>query len=284
MTKKIVFGVVLGALVAVAAVPSASASCIPAKSATTFSTVTSYWIPSAAGGTVVGQAWMLGAPGTYSTTGCPPFLTLDAGGISMNLDLGACGAGCPANGSTLATLAQHVKPDGTVELLLDTIVETPASSVNFDYATQGNHNLVPLVHPRVVGSARVGNLINFTATIDAVNSGLYGPNAANAVVGYKLVTAQSAGDPGRDAAAFTNVLATIAASGGSTGVSGPLSVDCTDITRDQWVAVQLSLENGTVLSQVVSQPTRINCNPALANPKYNKVAPKKIIAPGNVAN
>jgi hypothetical protein len=282
MTKKIVFGVMLVALVAVVAVPSASAACIPAKSATTFSTLTAYWVPTDSTGSLVGQAWQLGSPGTYSSTGCPTFMTFDPGGVTLNLDLGSCGSGCPAALSTLATLAQHIRADGTSEFLLDTIVETPAATVNFDYATQGNHNMIPIPRPRVLSSARVATNVNLNVAVDSIAGGLYGPNAGSAVTGFRILTKSSAVDPGNDAANYDAVPAAVIANPGGTGASQPVVLNCTN-PADQWIVTQIQFEGGTVLGGATSAATRVRCDPALANPKY-KIVPKKIGAPRTVPN
>ena len=273
MTKKIVFGAAAIAVSALLMAPSASAACNPGKSATTFSAVTAYWIPVQAGGTLVGQAWQLGAPASFSSAGCPQFLSETGGGISLALDLGACGTGCTAPLATLATLAQSQGPAGT-SFLLDTIVETPASSVNFDYSTQGNHNMIPIPRPRVLSSARVATNLNLSVALDSIAGGLYGPNAASAVNGFRILTASSATDPGRDASAYSAVPAAVVSSPGGAATTQAVVLNCTN-PQDQWLVTQIQFENGLVLSGAVSGATRVHCDPTIANPKPKvKIAPK----------
>ena len=290
MMKKIVFGAVVAA-VAISMVPTASASCVPAQNATTYANgATAYWHTSIVGvdnSALVGQTWQLGAPGTWNGNGgavpCADFLYFSGSNINLNLDLGACGAGCPAAGSTIAVLAQVRGPVGT-EFLLATATQTTTGSAFFDYAAQGDHSMVALSRPRVVSSSRAGSLVNAQVSVPSVAGGLYGPNAASAITGYRIVGASSPTNPGRNAAAFTTSLATVVAPGGTAGAPTPVTVDCSNIANDQWIATQISFENGAVLSSAVSEPTQIKCNPSLADPKY-KLVPKKqgpkVISPDN---
>jgi hypothetical protein len=280
MMKKIVLGAVVAA-VAISMVPTASASCIPAQNATTYANgATAYWHTSIAGAdnnALVGQTWQLGAPGTWNGNGgavpCANFLYFSGANINLNLDLGSCGAGCVAPGGTIAILAQVRGSVGT-EFLLATATQTTTGSAFFDYAAQGDHNMVAVSRPRVVSSSRAGALVNAQVTIPAVTGGLYGPNAASAITGYRIVGASSPTNPGRNAAAFTTTLATVPAPGGTAASATPVSVDCANIANDQWIATQINFENGAVLSSAVSEPTQIKCNPSLADPKY-KIVPKK---------
>jgi hypothetical protein len=288
MMKKIVLGVVVAAI-AVSMVPTASASCIPAKNASTYANGgQAYWhssIPGSDSSTLVGQTWQLGAPGTWNGAGgavpCADFLYFLPGNpnINLNLNLGGCGAGCPATGSTLAILAQNRGPVGT-EFLLATVTEKLTGDTFYDYAEQGDHNMVSLGRPRVASSSRTGTTVNLNVQIPALSGGLYGPNAASAVTGYRILSQSSATNPGRNAASFTTTLATVAAPGGAAVPSTPVTVDCSNIANDQWIVAQLTFENGAVFSNAVSEATQVKCNPALADPKY-KIVPKKGV-PKNV--
>jgi hypothetical protein len=280
MIKKIVFGAVIVALVAFVAVPSASAACIPGKSAVTFgASATAYWLAASSVGTPVFQAWQLGNPGGFSSTGCPDgalFQDGPPGGMSLNFDLGSCGAGCPGplNANTLAVLGMNKTPGGT-EFLLDTAVENAAALANYDYGAQGNHTMIPIPRPKVLSSARVGSNVNLSVGIDSISAGLFGPNAGTAVTGFNILTASSATNPGTDASAYT-LRSTIPSPGGAAATQG-VSLDCTN-TADQWIVTQIQFESGTVLSKAVSAPTRVHCDQALADPKF-KVVPKKLGAP-----
>jgi len=286
MTRKIVFGVMTVALVAIVAMPSASAACNPPKSAVTFGAAgTAYWLPATAVGTASVQAWQLGAPGTFAGTGCPnTFLFPDGPGFSLNYDLGFCGAGCPGplNANILAVLAQNRTATGT-EFLLATAAENAAAINNYEFAPQGNHTMIPIPKPFVNDSARVGSNVNLHISIPSIAGGCFGPNAASAITGFNVLAASTpraqASDPGRDASAYS-LRSTIPSAGGAPVLLAPITLDCSNTANDQWVVLQIQLENGTVLSNSVGQSIRVNCDPTLANPK----TPKVKVAPKEIAN
>lgn len=283
MAKKIVLSVAVAAFAVIAMAPSASASCNPGKSASTYvGGASAYWLPATVQGNAIGQTWQLGAPGTWNGAGgavpCSPGIVyFSAAGMNLNLDLGACGAGCP-NGP-LAVLAQNETPTGT-EFLLATVVETPANSVNFDYQAGGNRNLIKIPRPRVLSSSRSGTDVILSIALDSIAGGLYGPNAGSAVTGYRLLGKSASSDPGAAASGYDAVARAVVAAPGGIAATTPLTVNCSDLANDQFLAVQISFEGGAVLSNSVSAATRVRCDPALANPKTPKVkvAPKKGVA------
>src|SRR4030095_4649358 len=104
MTKKIVFGVAVVAVAALVMAPSASASCPGSRTANTYSSSgTAYWhlpvgdVP----GTLFGQAWQLGSPGTFNSTGgpmpCVGILYFSGENVNLGANFGECGFGCPTN-------------------------------------------------------------------------------------------------------------------------------------------------------------------------------------------
>jgi hypothetical protein len=279
MTKKIVLGLAVVALATVVTAPSVSAACIPAKSAKTYNSGTgayTYWHSpdgDAAGGTLVGQTWQLGASGTWSTGDCAGFLYFNsANAIGLDLNLGGCGSGCPATGSTLAVLAQKKAADNrSTAFLLATVAETPGGAVNFDYSDKGALQMIQMPRPNVTSSSRVGSTVNLNVQVPAVSGGLYGPGAANAVTGYRVLSAQGATDPGRDAAAYSLRSTLTATAGGA--ATGTVALDCTNLA-DTWVVTQVVFDGGAVTSNAVSEARQVHCNPALADPKY-KIVPKR---------
>jgi hypothetical protein len=288
MTKKIVFGALIVALVAFVAVPSASAACIPDKTAQTFGTTsTAYWHQVTATGTLDFQAWQLGAPGTFSSTGClndnitGPLFEDVGGALSYSFHLGSCGAGCPAplGANSLVTLAINKTATDT-EFLVDTVPETPAAANNYDYGAEGDHNMIKIPRPRVLSSSRAGTDLNLSVQVDSIAAGLFGPGSSTAVTGFNILSASAAADPGRDAVLYS--LRATAASAGGAQATTPVTLDCTNVL-DQWVVTQIQFENGAVLSKAVSAPTRVHCDQALANPKY-KLVPKKLGAPKGTVN
>jgi len=261
--------------------PSARAACNPNKTAATFdSGPTAYWFPATTMGTASFQAWQLGNPGVYNSAGCPSTgLFVDGGpGWSLHFELGSCGLGCttPNGDNTLALLVENRTAFGGAEFLLDTVAETPAAVNNYDFGLQGDHTMIPIPRPRIISSFRSGTSVFVNVQYNPITAGLFGPGAASAVDGYRMLGALSTTDPGRDPSAYT-LLATIPAPGGGVSTVQQVAVNCSSF-QDQWIVTQLSLENGAILSTSVSNPARIRCNPALADPKPT-IVPKKIGPP-----
>src|SRR5262245_9372290 len=285
MTKKIILGLVAVAVVGLVAAP-ASAACIPDKAAVTYGAQPTYWHSANSNpGTMLGQSWQVGGPGIWNSgsgtpldcnnidqgSGSPGFIYQIPGTdkVGLNLHMGSCGTGCPANGATVAMAAYKSTAQGT-EFLIASVAETPAAAFNFDYSQQGDHNLAPLPRPRVTSSSKAGTIVTLNIAADATLGGVYG--SASSVTGYRILSAQSATEPGRNAAAYT-LRGTIGGTGGAAG-TGQVTVDCGASTADIWVVTALNLENGGVAGGAVSAPTRVNCNPNLADPKF-KIVPKK---------
>jgi hypothetical protein len=291
MTKKIVFGVAIVAVAALVMAPSASASCPGSRTANTYSSSgTAYWhLPAGdVPGTLVGQAWQLGSPGTFNSMGgpipCQGILYFSGpGNVNLGANFGECGFGCPTTGSTLAVAATHTQPNGASAVLIATVVERTGTTSNFDYGDQGDHNLVRLPAPKINGSGpRAGNILPITVSVPTfltAGNGLYGPNAGTAISGYKVVAALSTGEPSRDAAVYNATVTggTLAAPGGAPVTNTSVQLDCGSTPGvDGWVALQIQFENGGVAQSAVSKPMRVHCQGALADPKYKPIRGKKV--------
>ena len=94
------------------------------------------------------------------------------------------------------------------------------------------------------------------------------------MTGYDIVRASGA-DPGRNPAGWTFVQNVPTTDGAPGNV--PFTADCSNPGVDQFFATRLTFGDGQK-SDVVSDSTRINCNPALAEPRFN-VVPKKPTGP-----
>jgi hypothetical protein len=292
MTKKIVFGLAVVALATIVMAPSASAACAGPKTANTYSSSgTAYWHLPAGDlpGTLVGQAWQLGSPATFTsahpTAPCNSMLYFSGdANINLGADFSTCGTGCPASGATLAVLATHTQPNGASSLLLATVTEVTGTTSNFDFGGQGDKNLVRLPAPQIVNSGpRSGTLMPLTVSVPQFltdGNGLSGPGAASAITGYKVVAALSATEPSRDAAQFNALVTggTLAAPGGSAVSNASVQLDCGAAAGvDGWVALQVSFENGAILQSAVSKPTRVRCQGAMADPKFKPVKKKPAV-------
>jgi hypothetical protein len=295
MLKKTILGLTLVALV-VALGPSASAACASPRGASTYNSVLLqyvYWHPAAnvplnaPGAVLTGQTWQLGSYATWndraqgSSPACTGNLYFNGGGlIGMQLGLNTCGTGCPASGATLAYLAMEAVPGNIpTGFLLETIAEDNSRGLNFDYSQLGARTLGTIPRPRVVSSSRAGSAVNLQVSFDAAvgpvgpDSGAAGTGAAGAITGYKILSHESVGDPGRSASAYEVQAASVLTSAGGPAAATPVSVNCASTTDSHWLVTQLIVENGAVGSDFVSLPTRVSCGPTLADPKF-KIVPK----------
>jgi hypothetical protein len=156
------------------------------------------------------------------------------------------------------------------------------SSTVFDYRRCPNPwpdatilQAVPVPRPRPLASSRVpGGSVNIHWSFDAVAAGNPNGDPAGALSAYELVRAIGS-DPGRDPAAWT-VVASVPSDG-----SGPVTLDaaatCGLPQQEEFYATRLAFKDNEK-SLIVSLPTRINCNPALAEPHFN-VIPKRPAGP-----
>jgi len=286
------FLAILGvAVVVLAAATPASANCIPAKIASTFSADVSEYIylafgPGVTKNDVTATFYQKDCAGGVSSVAYPAsdyFLDASANGLEFTANLGdARVAGCPSQSAVcpgpvkLVMRIQANTPTGPKFLVL-TAVEGAHPNTAFAYflgrTTGSSITAASLPRPRVTSSARAGSLVNLQLALDATTAGSQG-DADSAVTGYDIVKATGA-DPGNNAAAWTlvqNVPTTNGAAGTVT-----FSADCSNPTVDQFFATRLTFSDGQK-SDLVSDPTRVNCNPALAEPRFN-VVPKKPTGP-----
>lgn len=283
MAKKIVFGVALALVIVGLAAPSASAACNPPKSLSTYNGVTGAYVffhttlPTPT--TLVGKVW--DASGDHTGTcndGNQTFLYFGGpGDIGVNLSLGeACVPGCPTGTSTLQVTVGNAA--GGTQTVVNRVVETPAGGNNFDFSAEpaGDLQMGDYPRPRATASNRSGSNVILNVGLDP-SAGLYKDGTGTDITGYNIVSASGATDPGPSASAYT-LRQFVAAPGGAAGTASGITVDCSNIANDQWVAAQLVSATGGPSSSVGAR-TRVKCNPALANPKYN-VVPKKGMSTG----
>jgi hypothetical protein len=275
------FLAILGvAAVVIAVVTPASANCIPAKLASTFNEQGYAYIDLGAGVSntqVVGGFWAAGAPsnnnGTYPAS---EFLFVDLNGkLSMQANLGdARVAGCPS-GKLVVRLSTTT---ATPQFLTMTAVEGNCSSSSaFDFRCgRATNSLIPgapIPRPQVTSSGRAGAVVNVNVNLPSTAGGNQG-DSAGAVASYDIVRASGA-DPGRGAAGWTFVQ-NVPAAGGVPATSS-FAADCSNAAADQFFATRLVFGDGQKADSV-SASFRVNCNPALAEPRFN-VVPKKPTGP-----
>jgi hypothetical protein len=282
------------------AAPSASANCQSSKSVSTYNSGLgqfTYWYHTLEPPyTLVAKMWQPGGAdvtGTCNTRNNPDGnagILYFAGashavGLNVNLSDGCVQPTAACANGQLAIMATVTGTgndpiEGNVgkpatQFLMSQAPEGPGTAViTFDFSgfSSPTHQMVPIPRAKVTTSSRVGGNVNVTVGVDVTEIGVgpYYEGTAGLATGYNILSAQSALEPGRDASAYT-LRSTITAPGGAPG-SSSTTVDCTNPNIDQWVVTQLVTPGGP--SPTVSQPTRVNCNPALADPKF-KIVPKK---------
>jgi hypothetical protein len=284
MTKKAAFGVAVALAVATLAARSASASCNPPKRVGTYEISTGRFVyfhttlPNFSyGDTLLGKIWSPAGDHTGTcNNGNQTFLYFTApnsGNIGVDLSLGeACVVGCPSGSLSLQITASKGNQSQTI---VAKVVETPFSGTEFDFSAlpPADLQLGDYPRPRVTSSSRVGTMVNLTLGLDN-SSSLFHNGTASDITGYNIVSASSTVDPGANASGYA-VRSFIAAPRGAEG-SGAVTLDCSNIANDQWVAFQLVSAIGGP-SNAVGTRFRMKCDPALANPH---VAPKKGMGTG----
>lgn len=278
---------IVGVAVALVVVATpASANCIPAKLASTFNSGAGTYVyvnlgSGVTAGQLSGKVFQADNPANGTTAAYPAseFCFVEGGGISCNVNLGDARVnGCPAGKVVLQLEAPTA--DG-VKFISAAINESPAgtSTVAFDLSSGRPVGQVingaSLPRPRVTASNRAGTVVSGTLGIDSTAGGNVGGDAAAGVTGYDIVRAAGSTDPGRDPANWTFVQ-NVATTDGAAATTA-FTADCSAPGTDQWFALRLTYAGG-VKSNLVSNATRVNCNPALAEPRFN-VVPKKPTGP-----
>ena len=268
-TTRILGAAAVLAVVALVAVPTAHAGCLPNKTLTgwTGSAFGYHYVnmpPGQDNNTVVGRFWQTGNRALANEGAFADNFWLRAyapAGPGKYYILGELGAaevfGCPAGSITL-TIDTNSGHNLTIQ-----VPENPPALFDLG-AAQTDFNFGVKPRPQVASSSRAGTAVNLQVNVQAQTGGIYTIGAAVAVTPtYRLVSASGSSDPGPNAALYT------AGPAVTPGTPTPFSADCTNPAVDRWVAVQ-ELVDG-VASDTVGARTRINCNPALADPDFKHV-------------
>jgi hypothetical protein len=260
-------------LVALAAAPTANASCVPNKDFSHWNLTTGTYTyitapPGANPGTFIGRFWennnrIAANEGTYDDSN---WLKPYSGRWYTDAQMGSPGVvGCPAG--NIVVFIQN-NSGATGEFLVQV---APEQAGFFDLAAQGDQVMVAIPKPRLSNRAVAGNLRNFNANIDNAQAGA--PGAAVGELSYRLVTKSgtATSDGGRGSAGWL-VGPTI-----TPGSPAPVSFDCTSTVTEHFVATQLVVDG--LPSDIVSESTRVTCNPALADPDFKLIDRKPADVP-----
>jgi hypothetical protein len=277
------FLAILGvATVAVAVATPAEAGCPLPKTASTFTSDVANYVyvdlDVASENDVTGSFNDLGTA-TSGTYPAADYMFVDVGGnLSMSMNLGDARInGCPTG--KLIVRLQSSTATGTkfVTMVANEGVRNP-SGADFDFTfgkapgTVFEGATVP--RPRVNSAARAGTNVNLNVALDSTASANAAGDSSSAVTGYEILRAAGT-DPGRNPAGWT-LVTTVGTSNGGAVPSVPLVADCSNPAVDQFFATRVVM--GTQKSDLVSASTRVNCNPNLAEPRFN-VVPKKPVGP-----
>lgn len=163
--------------------------------------------------------------------------------------------GCPAG---QLTFLLQTNTGGTSKFYVRSAAAN--TSGNFDLSVGGDLTLVALPRPRVASSSRVGGTVNLNLNVEGAGSGVSGLPVN---IGYQIVSAASPTDPGRDATQFAGSTAI------TPGTPTPFAADCSVTASDRWVSTRLVIDGVPI--DLVSDPTRVECDPTMADPKFKNI-------------
>lgn len=230
---------------------------------------------------MIGRFWQAGnRPAANEGAGCPASVYLlpgDAqqltifGQMGGDFGFGACdNAGCPAG--TLVMVIQTLSADGSKAFYAAGKVNETIGE--FDFGRGGtNWQVAEVPRPRVTSSSRGGSTVTLNLSFDAP-VGAYGDAdgfaRSSILSGYQVVRFEGSADPGRNPAAWTNIGAVIPVteSGATLGGFGAV---CGGTTDDVFIAMRPIFDAGQFSGDYVGASTRIECDPAVADPRFKMI-------------
>jgi hypothetical protein len=241
------------------------------------------------GGVLKGRFWQGGARGavnegapgdcpeaTYMLETAPQQLTIFGQSGGDVLSTGPCvNVGCPAG--TMVIVIQTLSNDGTNAYYAAGKVTEGLGE--FDFGRTGvDWTVTPIARPRVSSSSRAGNTVTLNVALDGP-TGAHGEAdgfARNSILsGYQIVRFEGLADPGRQAASWTNVGSVVPVNeNGDTPVIG-LGAVCAGTTNDVFVAMRPVFDGGQFSGDYVGASTRVECDPAVADPRFKMIERSK---------
>jgi len=283
------FGIA-GVLVLAGAATDASAACNPTKDfKLAFSEEGDYFINCPAGAdctiggpNLKGRFWQAGARGTANEGATCPEATylvqIAADQITIFgqsggdiLGTGPCdNVGCVAGAQV--TLLNTISLDGTkayyaVGKVNETVGEFRHNRGGTDWA------MTEVPRPRVTNSSRGGNTVTVNLSFDAP-TGAHGEadgfSRSSILSGYQVVRCEALVDCGRLPGAWTPLGAVIPVSEGGATLGG-LGAVCGGTTQDVFLAMRPVFDSGQFSGDYVGASTRIECDPAVADPRFKMI-------------
>lgn len=308
MNRRILLSFATLALAVIVAVPASaecpSPQCFQSAFTDTGNNLPVVFLPNSATdpATVVGRFWNADNFANVNTGTCTEDIWLQQWQAPADLNwyiIGQMGAGtclntglCMPDAASFLLTVETTSLDGksasfaVARAKNSFVVNDTSTSCDYDFSrgSGGAITMVPVPKPRVTSSNRAAATVTLNLSLDDVSGGFRSPaadgfTAAGTIVGFKLLEATGATDPGRNPAAWT-VKSTIANSGGPNTALG-VTVDCTQ-TTPHWVATLPVFEGGAtdVDGTYVGEAVQVRCDTNLANPGRMKPIDKKKIVPG----
>ena len=293
---------IVGAFAVAGVVTDASAACSPAKPFTlAFTPNGDYKVDCPAdancivGGPVLkGRFWQAGnrAAANEGALGfCPEWIYLynisdrefTIFGLSGCDPDVVCEFTCDNHGCVtgpMVILIQTLSYDGTKAYY--SVGKVSENQDGHDYSRGGTDWLqVEVSRPRVTASSRVGNTVTMNFAMDGP-VGAHGEAdgfARNSILtGYQLVRFEGPADPGRLAAAWTDLGSVVPVNeNGDTAVIG-VGFDCAGVQgtpNDMFVAMKPVFDDGQFVGDYVGASTRVECDPLVADPRFKMIDRRK---------
>jgi len=286
---------IAGVLVVAGVVTDASAGCNPTKDfKLAFSEEGDYFVNcpaeavcSVAGGVLKGRFWQAGARGTANEgVACPEATYIFESGPGQFTIFGQSGGDILGTGPCDNT--------GCVVGAQVILVQTLSTNGAKAYYAAGKVNelvgewrynrggtdwaMTEIPRPRVSSSSRAGNTVTLNVNFDPP-TGAHGEAdafARNSILsGYQVVRFEGNADPGRLPGAWTN-LGSVAPvnESGDTPVLG-IGAVCAGTTNDVFVAMRPIFDGGQFAGDYVGASTRVECDPAVADPRFKMIDRQK---------
>ena len=295
---------VVGVLVLGAVATDANAACNPSQP---FSTVFGpgdefSWIAFPAdadtqigGPNLRGRFWQAGNRTAANETGCPDAAYMyngpNPGEIGVFGELGAgfdplptCdNAGCPTDGSSLILLVQTRSTDGARSYFA--VGKVAQVNGRFDFwSIEPNVNWAVLGSPRarVTTSSRQPPNVTVNIHLDAPTTYAHSPAGVpkeGIITGYQVFRATGNADPGRNpATGGWTLVQTITTSATGADLNG-LVIDCSNTASDVFLGTRAIFDGGQFTQDDISEATRIECNPGVAEPRFKQIEKKRPTSP-----
>lgn len=281
---------IAGALVLAGAVTDASAACNPTKDfKLAFGAGGDYFMnfPADAdtavpGSVLKGRLWQPGNRGAANEgAACPEATYLLGGGTQQMTIFGQSGGdilgtgpcdntGCPAG--AMIILIQTTSTDGSkAYYAVGKVNETVGE---FDFGRGGTDwEVVEVPRPRVTQSSRAGSTVTLNLSFDPP-AGAHGEAdgfaRSSILTGYQVVRFEGSADPGRAFGAWTNLGAVIPVTEGGATLGG-LGAVCGGTTDDVFIAMRPVYDGGQFSGDYVGASTRVECDPAVADPRFKMI-------------